>query len=68
MAPLPGRGHASPVIWGNRVFLTTDIEGDVIPGVTPPKHKMDGQPFRHPGIQRYHSLRFLKRSEGFLTQ
>jgi len=45
---VPGRGHSSPVIWGNRIFLTTDIEGDVLPGAAPVKHKLEGQPFRHP--------------------
>src|SRR4051794_22730109 len=25
--PIPGIGHSSPVIWGDRVFLTTCIEG-----------------------------------------
>jgi outer membrane protein assembly factor BamB len=60
--PLPGRGHSSPVVWGNRVFLTTDIEGDVLPGAAPAKHKMDGQPFRHPdsvGGNRKHTLKVL---------
>jgi outer membrane protein assembly factor BamB len=45
---VPGRGHASPVVWGNRIFLTTDIEGDVIPGAAPPKHKVEGHLFLHP--------------------
>ena len=30
--PLNGRGHSSPVVWGNRIFLTTSIEGAEIPG------------------------------------
>ena len=28
---VPGRGHSSPVVWGNRIFLTTAVptgEGD----------------------------------------
>lgn len=25
-APIPGKGHSSPVVWGERVFLTTCIE------------------------------------------
>src|SRR5262245_59110261 len=24
-AAIPGRGHSSPVIWGNRIFLTTAV-------------------------------------------
>jgi len=27
-APVPGKGHSSPVIWGDRIFLTTCIEGE----------------------------------------
>ena len=25
--PVPGRGHSSPIVWGDRLFLTTSIEG-----------------------------------------
>lgn len=25
-APVPGRGHSSPAVWGDRVFLTTAVE------------------------------------------
>jgi outer membrane protein assembly factor BamB len=24
-AALPGRGHSSPIVWENKIFLTTDI-------------------------------------------
>jgi len=27
-APVPGTGHSSPVVWGDRVFVTTCIESD----------------------------------------
>ncbi len=57
-----GRGHSSPVIWGNRLFLTTDIEGEVIPGAEPPKHTLRHQPFRHPDStsgDRKHTLKVL---------
>jgi outer membrane protein assembly factor BamB len=27
-APVPGKGHSSPVVWGDRVFVTTCIEND----------------------------------------
>src|SRR5882724_873099 len=30
--PIPGRGHSSPIVWDNRIFLTTDIEGEQVPG------------------------------------
>src|SRR4029079_10988433 len=25
--PIPGLGHSSPVIWGNRLFVTTSVSG-----------------------------------------
>src|SRR5229473_6471133 len=52
---VPGRGHSSPVVWGNRVFLTTDLEGDVLPGAAPVKHKLEGQPFVHPRSEEHTS-------------
>ncbi|HBY63441.1 MAG TPA: hypothetical protein DEH78_26755 [Solibacterales bacterium] len=61
-APVPGRGHSSPVIWGNRIFLTADIEGDVIPGAAPVKHKINNEPFVHPDSvsgNRKHTLKVL---------
>lgn len=33
--PVPGRGHSSPIVWGDYVFLTTSIEG----GPAPDGHK-----------------------------
>jgi outer membrane protein assembly factor BamB len=35
---IPGRGHSSPVVWGNRIFITTAIEGAVIPDWKAPVH------------------------------
>jgi outer membrane protein assembly factor BamB len=35
---VPGRGHSSPVIWGDRIFLTTSIEGEQVPGRKAPDH------------------------------
>jgi hypothetical protein len=26
--PIPGKGHSSPVIWGDRIFITTCLEAD----------------------------------------
>jgi outer membrane protein assembly factor BamB len=60
--PLPGRGHSSPVVMGGRVFLTTDIEGEVIPGAKAVKHVLEGEDFKHPesmGADRRHELRVL---------
>src|SRR5436190_8594148 len=36
---VPGRGHSSPIVWGNRIFLTTSIEGGPAPaGHAAPDH------------------------------
>ena len=47
---IEGRGHSSPIVWGKRIFLTTALDGEVIPGRTPGvTHKMaDGTDFVHP--------------------
>ena len=47
-AEIPGRGHSSPIVWGNRIFLTTAIEGDLVPGAKPAKHMDEGKEFVHP--------------------
>ena len=48
--PIEGRGHSSPIVWGKRIFLTTALDGEVIPGRTPGvTHRMsDGTDFVHP--------------------
>jgi len=61
-APVEGRGHSSPVIWGDRLFVTTDIEGDVLPGAGPVKHTVSGQDYVHPqatGGNRKHTLKLI---------
>ena len=35
---IPGRGHSSPVVWGDRIFLTTSIKGEEVPGKKAPVH------------------------------
>jgi len=47
---IAGRGHSSPIVWGKKIFLTTALDGEIIPGrkagVT---HKLsDGSEFVHP--------------------
>ena len=59
---IPGRGYSSPVVWGDRIFLTTAIEGDVVPGAKPVKHMLEGQEFAHPegvGADRQHSFKVV---------
>jgi outer membrane protein assembly factor BamB len=60
--PLEGRGLSSPVVWGDRIFLTVDIESDPVEGAIPPKHRIRGEPFRHPdstGMNRKHILKVM---------
>jgi outer membrane protein assembly factor BamB len=60
--PIPGRGHSSPIIWGNRLFLTTSFEGEAVPGAKAPVHLVNGKPFLHPdsvGSDRRHTLKVL---------
>jgi outer membrane protein assembly factor BamB len=61
-APVPGRGHSSPIVGGTHIFLTTDIEGELIPGKVIPKHTLVGKPFRNPDSARAdhkHELKVL---------
>jgi outer membrane protein assembly factor BamB len=61
-AEIPGRGHSSPVVWANRVFLTTDIEGEVVPGAKAVVHFDEGKEFVHPdgvGADRKHTFKVL---------
>lgn len=47
--PIDGRAHSSPIVWGNKVFLTTAVEGAVVPGAKAVKHTVDGgKEFLHP--------------------
>ncbi len=60
---LPGRGFSQPIIWGNRVFLTTDVEGGAAPAThKPPTHMMGGREFKHPewyGVDLLHTFKVL---------
>jgi outer membrane protein assembly factor BamB len=60
--PIEGRGHSSPIVWGDRVFVTTAIEGEPIPGAAAPEHTFAGQPFRHPaslGADKAHTFKVI---------
>ena len=48
--PIEGRGHSSPIVWGKKIFLTTALDGETVPGRTPGvTHKLaDGTDFVHP--------------------
>ncbi|HEY5839508.1 MAG TPA: PQQ-binding-like beta-propeller repeat protein [Pyrinomonadaceae bacterium] len=61
--PIAGRGHSSPVVWGNKVFLTSAIEGEVVPGAKAVKHVMpNDKEFLHPdsvGADRKHTFKVI---------
>lgn len=60
---IDGRAHSSPIVWGNRVFLTTAIQGDVVPGAKAVKHTVEGgKEFLHPdsvGADRKHTFKVI---------
>ena len=45
---IAGRSHSSPIVWGNKIFVTTAIEGPVVPGAKAVKHMMGDKEFLHP--------------------
>jgi outer membrane protein assembly factor BamB len=60
---LPGSGHSSPVVWGDRIFLTSVIEGAVVPGTRAVKHKQGkDEDWIHPdsvAADRRHTFKVL---------
>jgi outer membrane protein assembly factor BamB len=59
---IPGRGHSSPIVWNNRIFLTTAIEGEVVPGAKAVQHVRRGEVWVHPDAvagNRKHTLKVL---------
>jgi outer membrane protein assembly factor BamB len=60
--PVPGKGHSSPVIAGRKVFLTTAVEGEVVPGAKAVTHLIDGKEWKHPdsvGADRKHAFKVI---------
>ena len=61
--PIDGRSHSSPIVWGNRVFLTTAVEGVLVPGAKAVKHTVeDGKEFLHPdsvGADHKHAFKVI---------
>jgi len=60
--PLSGSGHSSPIVWGNRIFLTAEIEGDVVAGAQAVKHIIEGSEYKHPdavGADRQHTFKII---------
>lgn len=55
-------GHSSPIVWGDRLFVTAAIEGKAVPGQKAVPHTQGGQPFVHPdsvGADKTHTLKVI---------
>ncbi len=55
-------GHSSPIVWGDRIFVTSAVEGDVVPGAKAVGHMVEGQVWVHPdsvAADRKHTLKVL---------
>lgn len=64
---LPGSGHSSAIVWGDRVFVTAAIEGAIVPGAKAVEHTVDGKPWVHPdsvAADRTHTLKVLALDAG----
>lgn len=48
-ADIPGRGHSTPVIWGDKIFLTTAIQTGTPPPPQPEEPGAEGSRRRGPG-------------------
>ena len=60
--PISGKSHSSPIVWGKKIFLTTAIEGGVVPGAQAAKHMIEGKEFLHPdsvGADRRHTFKII---------
>lgn len=52
--PLPGRGHSTPIVWGNRIFVTAAIPiGEKL------KPRYSGRPGAHDNLPVTHKQRFV---------
>jgi outer membrane protein assembly factor BamB len=60
--PIAGRGHSSPIVWGNKIFLTTAIEGELVPDAKAAKHMIEGKEYVHPdsvGANHKHTFKVI---------
>jgi len=60
--PIAGRSHSSPIVWGNKIFVTTAVEGPVVPGAKAVKHMIGDKEFLHPdsiGADRKHTFNVI---------
>ena len=55
-------GHSSPAVWGDRLFVTAAMEGEVLAGRKAVEHTMEGKPWVHPdsvAADRNHTFKVL---------
>jgi len=64
---IPGRGHSSPVVWGDRIFLTTAIpRGAVAPPVEPQGERRGRGGGAGPLVDHHFDLLCIDRNSGKL--
>jgi outer membrane protein assembly factor BamB len=59
---IEGRSHSSPIVWGDQVFLTTAVRGEVVPGHEVAVHSLFGEAYLHPDAvdgNRSHKLEVM---------
>jgi outer membrane protein assembly factor BamB len=64
---LPGSGHSSPIVWNDRIFLTSVVEGEVAPGAKAATHTMGGKEWVHPdsvAADKKHTFKVLALDAG----
>lgn len=55
-------GHSSPIVWGDRAFVTSVIEGEAIPGQKAATHMLGGKEWVHPdsvAADRKHTFKVI---------
>ena len=60
--PIEGRSHSSPIVWDNKIFVTTAVEGAEVPGAKAAKHLLDNKEFVHPdsvGANHKHTFKVV---------
>lgn len=59
---IDGRGHSSPIVWEDKIFVTTAIEGDAVEGAKAAKHILGDKEWVHPdsvGANRKHTFKVV---------